>query len=190
MTRDTIDMAREAGMVYREFEDEFANANTDGVDLKTLKAFVALVRADERNLWPAEMEAMERQVNILTDALAAERKACAKVVEALDGCAQYFPHVPDIIRNKELWSVAPKAAAPVQPVQERMKTTIDMAREAGVEVTYEYEDGDLEWGCSTEQLKAFAALVRADERNACLNCYSPDDTAIDWADKIRARSST
>jgi hypothetical protein len=45
-----------------------------------------------------------------------------------------------------------------------MKTTIDMAREAGVEVTYEYEDGDLEWGCSTEQLKAFAALVRADER--------------------------
>ena len=46
--RDTIDMAREAGMVYREFEDEFANANTDGVDLKTLKAFEALVRADER----------------------------------------------------------------------------------------------------------------------------------------------
>ena len=46
--RDTIDMAREAGMVYREFEDEFANANTDGVDLKTLKAFEALARADER----------------------------------------------------------------------------------------------------------------------------------------------
>ena len=46
--RDTIDMAREAEMVYREFEDEFANANTDGVDLKTLKAFEALVRADER----------------------------------------------------------------------------------------------------------------------------------------------
>jgi hypothetical protein len=46
--RDTASMAREAGMVYREFEDEFANANTDGVDLKTLKAFEALVRADER----------------------------------------------------------------------------------------------------------------------------------------------
>ena len=29
-----------------------------------------------------------------------ERAACAKVVEALDGCAQYFPHVPDIIRNR------------------------------------------------------------------------------------------
>jgi hypothetical protein len=25
------------------------------------------------------------------------------------------------------------------------------------------------------------------EREACLNCYSPDDTATDWADKIRAR---
>ena len=30
-------------------------------------------RADERNSWPAEMEAMERQVNILTDALAQAR---------------------------------------------------------------------------------------------------------------------
>ena len=28
----------------------------------------------ERNSWPAEMEAMERQVNILTDALAHARK--------------------------------------------------------------------------------------------------------------------
>jgi endonuclease YncB( thermonuclease family) len=28
------------------------------------------------------------------------------------------------------------------------------------------------------------------EREACLNCYSPDDTAQDWADKIRARGNT
>ena len=28
------------------------------------------------------------------------------------------------------------------------------------------------------------------EREACLNCYSPDDTATDWADKIRARGNT
>ena len=62
-----------------------------------------------------------------------------------------------------------------------------------------------------EMLEAFAELVRADERNrtwtqedwteyecsiaaaereACLNCYSPDDTATDWADKIRARGNT
>jgi predicted dithiol-disulfide oxidoreductase (DUF899 family) len=31
---------------------------------------------------------------------------------------------------------------------------------------------------------------RKAEREACLNCYSPDDTATDWADKIRARENT
>jgi hypothetical protein len=46
--RQILDMAREAGMVYRQFEDEFANANTDAVDLKTLEAFAKLVCADER----------------------------------------------------------------------------------------------------------------------------------------------
>jgi hypothetical protein len=30
----------------------------------------------------------------------AEREACAQVVEAAEGCAQYFPHVPDIIRAR------------------------------------------------------------------------------------------
>jgi hypothetical protein len=40
---------------------------------KSLEAFAKLVRADERNSWPLEMEAMEQQVNILTDALAQER---------------------------------------------------------------------------------------------------------------------
>jgi hypothetical protein len=29
-----------------------------------------------------------------------EREACAQVVEATEGCAQYFPHVPDIIRAR------------------------------------------------------------------------------------------
>ncbi len=46
--KTVIEMAREAGMVYREFEDEFANANTDGVDVETLERFAELVRADER----------------------------------------------------------------------------------------------------------------------------------------------
>ena len=46
--KSVIEMARQAGMVYREFEDEFANANTDGVDLKTIEAFALLVREDER----------------------------------------------------------------------------------------------------------------------------------------------
>ena len=43
-----IELAKQSGMVYREFEDEFANGNTDGVDLKTLQAFAALVAAQER----------------------------------------------------------------------------------------------------------------------------------------------
>ena len=33
-----------------------------------------------------------------------------------------------------------------------------------------------------------AAVLR--EREACLACYSPDDTAQDWADKIRARGQS
>jgi hypothetical protein len=69
--KTTIDMAREAGI---------DPTYTPGM-IPMFKAFEALVRADERNLWPAEMEAMERQVNILTDALAAEREACAKVCD-------------------------------------------------------------------------------------------------------------
>jgi hypothetical protein len=62
-----------------------------------------------------------------------------------------------------------------------MKQTLEMAREnllyPGVDVGDE----------TIDQLKRFEALVRADEREACLNCYSPDDTATDWADKIKAR---
>ena len=74
--RDTIDMAREAELIVNS---PYLMPH-DNV-LQGIKAFEALVRADERNSWPAEMEAMERQVNILTDALAAEREACAKAVE-------------------------------------------------------------------------------------------------------------
>jgi hypothetical protein len=64
-------------MVYREFEDEFANANTDGVDLKTIETFAKLVRADERNkTWtPSEWTEYERSI------AAAEREACAKLCE-------------------------------------------------------------------------------------------------------------
>jgi len=40
-------------------------------------------------------------IGVWNAAVKAEREACAKVVEALDGCAQYFPHVPDIIRNRK-----------------------------------------------------------------------------------------
>ena len=54
---DVIQLAREAGC--------------GGIDnFEVIERFAELVVAAERNSWPAEMEAMERQVNILTDALA------------------------------------------------------------------------------------------------------------------------
>ena len=77
--KTVIEMAREAGAVfpadgsYHKFEFE-----------GSLERFAALVRADERNSWPVEMEAMERQVNILTDALAKEREACAKIADTAE----------------------------------------------------------------------------------------------------------
>jgi len=43
-----IELAKQAGMVYREFEDEFANSNKDGVCLSSMQAFAALVAAHER----------------------------------------------------------------------------------------------------------------------------------------------
>jgi len=70
--KTTIELAREVYGAHTEWS---------GAPLDRLEQLVALVRADERSSWPAEMEAMERQVNILTDALAAEREACAQVVE-------------------------------------------------------------------------------------------------------------
>ena len=42
-------------------------------------------------------------------------------------------------------------------------------------------------GLPIKTIERFAELIRQDEREACLACYSPDDTANDWADKIRSR---
>ena len=62
-----------------------------------------------------------------------------------------------------------------------MKDTIDMAREAGFETMFKNgkihgfdRDGDY-----TEELKAFEALVRADEREACAKvCDEASDKAL------------
>ena len=67
--RDTIDMAREAGIIHPEMV------------LDTIKAFEALVRADER-------EETNRRANaswslMCEKMVAAEREACAKVCEAM-----------------------------------------------------------------------------------------------------------
>ena len=63
----TIEMAREAGMVYREFEDEFANANTDGVDLKTIETFAKLVRADERKKFLGALRQLHDSYSLQSD---------------------------------------------------------------------------------------------------------------------------
>ena len=45
---------------------------------------------------------------------------------------------------------------------------------------YDPERGDLH-GYTFEQMREFAKLVVLE----CINCYSPDDSATDWADKMR-----
>jgi hypothetical protein len=62
-----------------------------------------------------------------------------------------------------------------------MKTTIDMAREAGW-TSYDSQD---------ERFKAFEALVRADEREACaLICDEHADDPVYCGAAIRARGNT
>ena len=69
---DIIAMAHEAG--FKEHNGMIYVTTINDDCAKELERFAELIRADERNSWPAEMEAMERQVNILTDALAQSRK--------------------------------------------------------------------------------------------------------------------
>ena len=76
--RDTIDMAREAGGC------EYGNANPDIESTFILKddqikAFEALVRADERNrIWTQDHWTEYERILVQT-----EREACAKVAEGL-----------------------------------------------------------------------------------------------------------
>jgi hypothetical protein len=65
--KTVIEMARDAGLHL------YVNDLTEEPYALIVERFAELVRADERNSWPLEMEAMERQVNILTDALAQAR---------------------------------------------------------------------------------------------------------------------
>jgi len=79
--KTVIEMAHEAGI---------RDCTCNGT-LGCLERFAELVRADERNSWPLEMEAMERQVNILTDALAQAKadereRVCKAIKEEDDYC--------------------------------------------------------------------------------------------------------
>jgi hypothetical protein len=49
MTQDEIiEMTKQAGINYREFSDEFATGNGDGVEIEQMQAFAKLVAAKER----------------------------------------------------------------------------------------------------------------------------------------------
>jgi hypothetical protein len=72
-----------------------------------------------------------------------------------------------------------------------MKTTIDMAREAGFDVVVQINAVD----GSIAHLTAFAALVRADEREACAKeadkwSRRDDDVGAFIGKSIRARGNT
>jgi hypothetical protein len=77
-----------------------------------------------------------------------------------------------------------------------MKTTIDMAREAGAHRSHNPELWDI-WEISDKALKAFEALVRADEREACAKVcdevnreYDGEEVSASWvAAAIRARGN-
>jgi hypothetical protein len=63
-----------------------------------------------------------------------------------------------------------------------MRDTIDMAQEAQIsDTTIEFYQ---------QELKAFAELARADEREACLSVIKPNATPMEIAAAIRARGNT
>jgi hypothetical protein len=65
-----------------------------------------------------------------------------------------------------------------------MRDTIDMARDAGL-LTWLKPPEDV-----IERFKAFEALVRADEREACAIWLEKDRDAPYWAELLRARGNT
>jgi hypothetical protein len=76
-----------------------------------------------------------------------------------------------------------------------MRDTIDMAREAGLTAPEGYQGTGWFWG--HDNLKAFEALVRADEREACAKAVEAEAhmfetlaAAKSLASAIRARGET
>jgi hypothetical protein len=77
-----------------------------------------------------------------------------------------------------------------------MKTIIEMAREAGgLGFVHDAGDDPSKWQFTPPELKAFEALVRADEREACAqlieSLFILDDAVSEFIAKaIRARGNT
>jgi len=71
------------------------------------------------------------------------------------------------------------------------KEIIRIADETGLDLRM--KDGNIRvysrktgvWIDVSGLVREVTALATLKERQRCLECYSPDDTAQDWADKIR-----
>jgi hypothetical protein len=68
-----------------------------------------------------------------------------------------------------------------------MRSTIEMAREAGFDTHTSEVAMNVFF---TEELKAFEALVRADEREACADAVRFADNGTEAVELIRARGET
>jgi hypothetical protein len=96
MTQEIIELAKQAGMHYREFEDQFCEANTDGVPLEMLSKFFRLAYA--RGMLKCEKQMMQlfldpenqpTQFGTATQEyreqeIKDERESCAKVCDDID----------------------------------------------------------------------------------------------------------
>jgi hypothetical protein len=64
-----------------------------------------------------------------------------------------------------------------------MRNTIDMAREAGLPEAWISETGVLKWS----DIKAFEALVRADEREACAKVCEDNALSSQYGERSKYR---
>ena len=88
MRDEIIKMAQEAGWRV-DPEGEILEGDDWHIQTDIVERFFHMAQAAERANWPAEMEAMERQVNILTDELskvAKWRNSAIRVGENLSTC--------------------------------------------------------------------------------------------------------
>ena len=95
---DIIDMAKEADM-YANSEWEHSK-NPKQWKQSRDEYFADLVADTEREKWPEEMKAMERQVEILTDALAKERERCIGIIYGQCGSDNVAQRTVDAIRKQ------------------------------------------------------------------------------------------
>jgi hypothetical protein len=179
--KTVIEMAREAG--FGEHTTVIFAYDRDGVCTEELKRFAELIRADER-----EVRSM-RWDEYIAKAIEVEREACWRLCDAL--------WLDDKDAHDCREAIRARGAS--------MRDTIDMAREAG----FEFSGKELTWESviCTEELKRFAELIRADERDraqrenayvlaereACAKVAEevhPGLSSTRVAEIIRARSNT